>query len=358
MSRVTASVPGKAILVGEHAAVYGHPALVAGVGLRLTATLEGRGRGGRAVEFALPDLGAREEHSWASLLEEAESARRGWEAWRDHRGELPMVAADDRAGRVVRLALAEAEAALRELGPGIEQTLGGCVLTVSSELPLGAGLGSSAAVAVSVIAAAARIAGQEVDPSWIEAVAGQVERRQHGSPSGVDVAAVLRGGVLRFSHVGDTTVFESLSVGESEATALESLQLFHSGSPAESTGEVVAAVRSLRARQPELVADCFREIEEAGQDFHRTLLERRVSPEAVRRAHRALVGLGVVPEPVMRQIEEIERLGGAAKISGAGSLRGPGAGLVLAWCEEGAAEPPWRRLQAPLGAAGLEVVLG
>ena len=52
--RVRASAPGKLILMGEHAVVYGYPALTTAVDLRLEVTLEQGNAPGVAVQ--LPQL--------------------------------------------------------------------------------------------------------------------------------------------------------------------------------------------------------------------------------------------------------------------------------------------------------------
>ncbi|MEM1244840.1 MAG: hypothetical protein AAGA81_20410 [Acidobacteriota bacterium] len=351
-SRVLTTVPGKAILVGEHAAVYGAPALVAGVGLRLAAKLSATSSAG--VDLDLPDLGHREQSPFDDLQREADAAREQWQSWQRGEGALPEVSPQSRPGRVVRLALAESLRAVRDRGADVPS---GLRLEVRSELPLGAGLGSSAAVAVAVAAAVARLSGT-LDNALIETVAGEVEKRQHGSPSGVDVAAVLRGGVLRVARGPEGLQFETLSAAASGR--LDELSLLHSGSPGQSTGEVVSAVRSLRESSPAVVEGACAEIEGAETDLRTALEAGAALAPAIRRAHRALVSLGVVPEAVQRPIRWIEEAGGAAKISGAGALEGSGAGLVLAVLPEGtAAVPsPWRRFEAPLGAPGLQTSEG
>jgi mevalonate kinase len=98
------------------------------------------------------------------------------------------------------------------------------------------------------------------------------------------------------------------------------------------------------------------------------LEQEELDGDVVRRAVRSfqawLESLGVVPEPVRRRIRQIEAAGGAAKISGAGASRGPGAGSILVYHPEpdvlrspsfDALLGDWRRLDLGLGAPGAQL---
>ena len=126
MDEVVASAPGKVVLFGEHAVVYGHPAISASIAQRTTVTL-------RPVEGSGINIGrvqvnpARHPHL-ASLM------GRLWDA---------------------------------STAPGLD-------LSVDSDVPRGAGLGSSAAFAVASAMALRAARGRWVDPvtgAWHEGYA-------------------------------------------------------------------------------------------------------------------------------------------------------------------------------------------
>ncbi len=142
---------GKVILLGEHAVVYGRPALAAGLGLGLVAEVTA---GDGPLRF--------------------ESDR-------------PALAADGKGTRLV----AEAAAAV-----GLEPR--GLVVRVRSELPPGVGLGSSAALAVAVLRALAAAAGRRLTVAEELSLARRLEAVFHGHPSGIDPAAAALGTCFRF----------------------------------------------------------------------------------------------------------------------------------------------------------------
>ncbi len=403
------SVPGKVILMGEHAVVYGRPALIAALGRRLRVRVA---RGRRGVELDLPDVGHREDCSWPDVVEAARRARRAWSEYleRPSSETFGRLRSDDPA-HLVKLALGEAvEAVGHGEGTGGSGTGPPPVeVRIESDLPPGAGLGSSAAVAVGVVAAMLDLLGAGRDPALVERLALEVERRQHGRPSGVDHQTVLRGGVVAARRCGDGLALEPLTPA---AEALDRLRILHSGRPAESTGQVVEAVREQRARDPERFEALLDRMEAAAGAFARLLggdpyspsapiafdsrmardsprdpdspesgrssdpypaLARPSLPEAVlpdpvppdlgppiREYEACLEALGVVPEPVQVFIREAEARGAAAKVSGAGALSGAAAGCLL-WCAPavaGGSEPDplpagWRGYRAPLGVEGL-----
>jgi mevalonate kinase len=314
--------------MGEHAVVYGRPALVAAIDLRLSAHLSDSAEPG--VHLDLPGLGVSEHLSWMEVRGYARAARDRWgdysaqpgpESFREMRGEDPA--------HVVKAALGEALEAITALGEDPQ----GLDLRVESDLPLGSGFGSSAATAVAVIAAFFAWRNAEVNPDRIEKLVLEVERRQHGHPSGVDGATILRGGVLWARKLSSEALeIEPVRVRSSLPSRF---RVYDTGMPPEATGAVVAAVRRRRERDPEGFETILDRIEAATADF-RTMLEqdgedRDRALHLIRAVQGCLEEIGVVPETVRDAVRQVEREGGAAKVSGAGSISGPGAGSLLVY---------------------------
>jgi len=152
---VSASAPGKIILFGEHAVVYGRPAIAAPLSdVRATATIRPTLRGG--VILSAPDLGLEQKLADA--------------------GEDEALALTVR--QVQRLA-------------GL-QSLPDMRITVSSDIPIAAGLGSGAAITAATTRALAQFLGLEAFSSdqWISDLTYEVEKIHHGTPSGIDNTVV------------------------------------------------------------------------------------------------------------------------------------------------------------------------
>src|SRR5439155_305560 len=108
-----------------------------------------------------------------------------------------------------------------------------------SQLPAGAGLGSSAALAIAVLRALAAAAGRRLRPDEELALGRRLEAIFHGHPSGIDPAAAAQpgGGCIRFVR-GEPPAIGALRTARP-------LPLVIALGPPRSTG---AAVGGLRAR--------------------------------------------------------------------------------------------------------------
>ena len=150
------------------------------------------------------------------------------------------------------------------------------------------------------------------------------ERLQHGKGSAVDAASVVYGGFNRVEG-GDLTRL-TLDDGHGLHRGVGWYWVLH-GSPESSTGECVAAVRERFGDDQKL----WQEFEACSNAMQRAL-ETGCDPIAViRDNHRLLVKIGVVPSPAQTFVAAVEKAGGAAKISGAGSIKGDNAGIVMVY---------------------------
>ncbi len=340
--------------------VYGRPAIVGSVGMRLSVHLGAGDAPPGGVRILLPRIGVDETCSWSSVLDYAKSARERWSTFAERPGPSSFAAVRGRdPAHVVKVALGEAA----RFAGGEPSPL---TLSVDSEIPIGSGFGSSAATAVGVVAGYLLHRRAEPKRAALDRLVLEVERRQHGLPSGVDHAAVIRGGLLWARRLEDgTTSIEPLAAADS---LLPYLRVFDSGPPAEPTGAVVSAVRDRMDADPARTGATLDRMEAATRLFREQLEAQRHDPDGVREAigefETCLEELGVVPSPLARTFRRIEAAGGAAKVSGAGTLSGSSAGGVLVYhpdpgvLEAGSLTAGLRELSVQLGAEGLRVESG
>lgn len=81
-------------------------------------------------------------------------------------------------------------------------------IAISSNIPRGSGLGSSAAVSAATAAALLKYMGVEANATRIYDLALNGERNVHGNPSGIDVEASIRGGAILFSRREGAKLFK------------------------------------------------------------------------------------------------------------------------------------------------------
>jgi len=267
---------GKIILLGEHAVVYGYPALAAALD-----------RGVTLAPVPTPAGGP---------------LRLDIRTWN-----LSVRAGDDHPAAHSLVAIADA------LGAG-RPTLS---LIGDAQIPHGAGLGSSAALAVAVARAVLTYRRQPIDVATLTHAAGASEALVHGKPSGVDVALAIAGG---------TGVFRR-STGLVRLTSVPALRVLvgASGAP-RSTAVMVERVSEATGSQ----ADDARLRELGGLTDTGTVAllasDGAALGKAMNRAHALLADLGV-STPQLDALCTAARAAGAhgAKLTGAG-----GGGAVIA----------------------------
>jgi mevalonate kinase len=118
-------------------------------------------------------------------------------------------------------------------------------VSIASEIPPGAGLGSSAATMVALASAVARFSGVELAVGGVVASAMAGERVLHGNPSGIDPNVCARGGVLTFTPGRDPS-----------EVPLDGRRVFlvvQSGRR-RSTRKLVSKVSEMKRRRPHLFA--------------------------------------------------------------------------------------------------------
>lgn len=264
---VIASAPGKVILFGEHAVVYGEPALAGAIDKRVRV--------------------------------EAEKTP----------GELEISSDKSQDYRYVEKA---AELVLDYLGSS-----SGLTVRIISELPPSAGLGSSAAVSVATIAAVASELGHKLGEKEISELGHRVELEVQGAASPTDTLTAALGGILyiqpRKKKYTPLKASLPLVIGY---TGLE-----------RSTKALVEKVKTLKDEYPGLVLPIIKNIGRITREAKARLQEGEDIGGLMNINHGLLESLGVGNESLSKLVHAARAAGArGAKITGAG-----GGGCMIAY---------------------------
>lgn len=318
---VQISSPGKLFLLGEHFVVMGAPALLTTVDLRCNVSLSPRSD--QQITIASGNLGS-QEFSIQEILERRSIAQAQWDQFRES-GNVGLLT--EITKELLAYASISIGEALHYYGAKLNRGFG---ISIDSQIPVGAGLGSSAATSVSLAAAVALHLGHQLTLLEINDIAYEAEKRRHGNPSGADNSTVTFGGVIRF--VREPKTIETLNLGIPENLS-SNFVLIDTGKPNESTGEMVAKVAQLRRDNPSLVNAALTSQTMLIQELIDSVVpsgDEAGFVRVVKAGEQNLENIGVVSPSSIALIRAIEKTGGAAKICGAGGVRGS-TGIVLAY---------------------------
>jgi len=259
---VEAFAPGKLILMGEHAVVYGHPALAIAVNRGMRVRLHSR-PGATGID-----------HSFADDPRLTEALHRV----------LPVA------------------------GVGVE---------IESTLPIGRGMGSSAALAVALGRASLKLEGKPVTSEAVNERAFAVERIFHGQPSGIDHTVSMRGGALLYNRTDIGPEFQRFELPDLPIVVIDSGSAGNTADMVRSVAERIEDVRPYLDQISELLQNTKAALQKGdlvaiGQAWHEN--------------HWLLRAIGV-STPTLDKIVRVAAESGAtgAKLAGAG-----GGGVVIA----------------------------
>jgi mevalonate kinase len=208
---VTATAPGKVIVLGEHFVVHGSYAIAAAISKRAKVTVSDAPNGESIIIS---------DNAKSKLSEKSQR-------------------------------FSAVKAVVRGLFADYGEPHKGLRIEIQSEIPIGSGLGSSAAISVATGGAVSRFMGHSLSNEELAKIATRGEKSVHGNPSGIDTSASLYGGMILFSR----------KAGPKPVPLNRALQLLivYSGVP-RSTSKLISRVEERKSKFPSTfnrLADAF-----------------------------------------------------------------------------------------------------
>ena len=275
LKECTVNVPGKIIITGEHSVLQGCPAIAAACSRYITNHLTANDTG--RIEFK--DKKPQPQVAYKLLNQAVEEFKRYF---------------------------------------GLES---GVTMEFSSTLPIGSGMGSSAAVAAAAFAGLCVITGNRIAPEAMLESIKRCENIIHGTSSGLDPAAVIYGGMVKKA--------DGVITPRPLSTPLQFF-IVNTGKPECSTGEAVAEAK--KHFTPTLITQFTAVAERIEQHIETGDLTELIVD--VQENEKLLEAICVVPEQVQSFARKAEALGMGFKISGAGAVCGDKGGIGLLFMKE------------------------
>jgi mevalonate kinase len=290
--RVKASAPGKAILFGEHAVVYGKPAIAMAINKRACVeVLEGSTN---KIKVNIRDLGINGHIDFDNEVIVSDSPKKG----------------------ILKYILES----IKKIHDG-----SGMEINIDVNIPIGGGLGSSSAVTVATIAAVSAYNKIDLKEEEIAKYAHEVELKVQKSASPLDTTISTYGGLIYLEANAEDIVQLDIDydipvvIGYTDTRG--------------DTGKLVEAVRIRRDVYPEIINPVINSIELITEEAKEAILEndkKRIG-ELMNINHGLLDALGVNTKELSGMVYTARNAGACgSKITGAG-----GGGSIIAYCPDG-----------------------
>ena len=288
------SAPGKIILFGEHAVVYGRPALAVPV-TQVHADVEVLDSSRAGIWIDAPDINVHAELNTLPSDHPIASVIHNFLFLFPHPNPSPCEAPPKGAGRGARSGGF----------PNLE-------IKIASTIPVASGLGSGAAVTVALLRALSLYLNYSMTDEEVNAFAYEIEKLHHGTPSGIDNTVVTYAKPVYFIKGQPIETFKvghpfTIVIGDTEISA--------------PTKESVADVRSLWMNDKSRWETVFNKVGEISFIARRAIEagKSEMLGELMNENH-ALLQKMTVSSLELDQLVEAARSAGAlgAKMSGGG----------------------------------------
>ncbi|MDH7476115.1 MAG: hypothetical protein QHH09_01430 [Microgenomates group bacterium] len=276
--KISYSAPAKVIFSGEHAVVYGKPAFVSALNLRLKFTL--------------------------------------WPSKKQNSDETILT-----ISKLIKNYLKEQKIKFSDQNFNYQ---------IVSDIPVSRGLGSSAALSVAAAACFLTLyCHQKFSRRLIDVLAYQIEKFFHKNPSGVDNCVSFHGGLIyyrkEFEFLKNFTKLKAKIPKEIE----NKLYLIDTGKPEESTKEMIQKVKTLFKNKKKQLTEILSQIEENTKNIVKALIlkNHQLLIDNLWQNEINLEKLGVVSSKTKKLLVKLHPYG-RGKITGAGGQK-QGSGFLI-----------------------------
>lgn len=318
MNNIKVSAPGKLHLLGEHAIVYNKPAILTAVSKRCFVSISPRKDG--KINVLSKNFNKDITLTFDELVDKFNKAQRDWDTY-DATNDIPLLKSITKDPLDYPLIIIGQFINKYELN-----SISGFDLVIDSEIPVGAGMGSSGALSVSIVGALSLFTGKKLDKKIINEIAFLCEKKKHGKPSGGDNSTSCFGGLVWFKKDEGLKPLDA----DLPKDVSKNFYIINTGTPTETTGEMVSLVRGLVEKEPESTNAILDDQERLVHDLLQALEKAKHDEiiEIIKNGEANLERLGVVSDYAKEIIRDVEKSGGTAKICGAGGTT-KSTGIIL-----------------------------
>lgn len=305
---VVSEACGKTILTGEHIVVYGYPALLLPLNLKVRCKLSAFQNDTANGKVVIIALGEKSEFSW---------------------NEIDKFYIDRTQHPNFRLQLVIASLINSFEYFGLTKNRPSIRLKLESSIPVG-GFGSSTAVSAAIVKCVAKLAKKNISQLKLWRILMQIEELCGAKVSGADQYVISYESFVKYQKNFHP---EKIKL---DSKILNNFLIIQSGTPLCTTKECVDFIAEQKKSNPGKIGDIFLRLAREGKKML-VCIKKDDSLgffKTIKNSGELLISLGVVSPDSVNLIRKIEKLGGYLKLTGAGTVGNGGSGGILCFSND------------------------